>query len=204
VKVPNFDELVGADEPAEERERLRRAHEALLAAGPPPELPPSLAKPPGAQPPPRARRQPRAFPRRRLAASLVLAAALALAAFGAGYLAGNQGGDEEAFETDFVQRMEGTAAAPNALASIVVGKKDDDGNWPMVMTVLRLEPLPRGKRYELVLTKAGKPAVSCGTFTIDDEQTVVYLNAPYRLNAYDGWAITREDSDEILVRSERV
>jgi hypothetical protein len=204
MKIPEFDELIGADVPPEERERLRRAHEALVAAGPPPELPPSLTRPPERRPRTGVPEQPRLFPRPRLAAGLVLAAALALASFAAGYLTGDRGGDQEAFEQDFVLRMEGTAAAPNALASLVVGKKDDDGNWPMVMTVLRLEPLPRGKRYELVLTRAGKRAASCGTFTIDDEQTVVYLNAPYRLKAYDGWAIIREGSDEILVRTDRV
>jgi Anti-sigma-K factor rskA len=204
VKAPDFDELIGPDVSAEERERLRQAHDALVAAGPPPELPPSLARPPGSSPPKGVPAPPRLFPRRRLAAGLVLAAALALAAFGAGYFTGDSGGDQEGFERDFVLRMEGTTAAPNALASLVVGKKDDDGNWPMLMTVLRLEPLPAGKRYELVLTKAGERAVSCGTFTIDDEQTVVYLNAPYRLKAYDGWAITREGSDELLVRTDRV
>ena len=43
--TPDFDELVGNDLGSEERDRLRRAHELLVAAGPLPELPPSLADP---------------------------------------------------------------------------------------------------------------------------------------------------------------
>ena len=39
-REPDFDALVGADVPGEERDRLRRAHELLVAAGPPPELAP--------------------------------------------------------------------------------------------------------------------------------------------------------------------
>ena len=39
MNAPNFDDLIGEDVPAWERERLRRAHDLLVAAGPPPELP---------------------------------------------------------------------------------------------------------------------------------------------------------------------
>ena len=43
---PDFDELVGGDDlPGPERERLQRVHELLVAAGPPPELPPELVQP---------------------------------------------------------------------------------------------------------------------------------------------------------------
>ncbi len=34
----NLDELIGADTTGAERERLQRAHDMLLEAGPPPEL----------------------------------------------------------------------------------------------------------------------------------------------------------------------
>ena len=200
---PDFDKLVGADVPAEEGARLRRAHDALVGAGPRPELPPSLAAPPGRE---RARAErPLApvLPRRRLAASLVLAGALLLASFGAGYFVAERGGSES-FGTDFVLAMRGTDAAPDARASLLVGEKDDDGNWPMKLTVVGLEPLEAGRRYELVLTRRAKPAVSCGTFAITDERTVAYLDAPYRLKRFDGWAITREGSGEILVRTPRI
>jgi hypothetical protein len=199
VTPPEFDDLVGTDVPAEERARLRRAHDALVAAGPPPELPPALAP---ASASTRATTGPRTLPRRRLAASLVLAAAIVLAAFGAGYVVGDRGG--EVFETDFVLAMRGTDAAAGARASLIVGAKDDDGNWPMKMTVVGLQQLPDGGRYELVLTKGGKRIASCGVFVIGDRTTVVYLNAPYRLRRYDGWAITREGSDELLVRTAEV
>ena len=43
---PNFDDLVDQGLDLEERARLLRVHELLIAAGPPPELPPSLASPP--------------------------------------------------------------------------------------------------------------------------------------------------------------
>ncbi|MDQ4029431.1 MAG: hypothetical protein M3168_00140 [Actinomycetota bacterium] len=186
-----LEELVEGDE------RLRRAHEALLAAGAPPELPPNLATSPGRQEQPAVR----LMPRRRLGAALVLAAALALAVFGGGYLVGAAG--EEEFATDFVLVMRGTERAPGAVASLVVGERDEAGNWPMEMTVRGLPGLPGHRRYELLLTKAGRPAVSCGTFVVDGK-TVVYLNAPYRLRAYDGWVVTREDSREILLRTDEI
>ena len=186
------------EELVEGNERLRRVHEALLAAGPPPELPPALATPPGR------REQPtvRLLPRRRLGAALVLAAALALAAFGGGYLLA-AAGEPEAFETDFVLVMRGTEGAPDAVASLAVGVQDEAGNWPMEMTVQGLPTLPGLGRYELVLTKGGEPAVSCGTFVVDGK-TLVHLNAPYRLRGYDGWAVTRAGSSAILLRTDEI
>jgi hypothetical protein len=199
VTTPDFDELVGEVEPGE-RERLMRTHELLIAAGPPPELSPALRLPPGAERP----AEVQTLPRRRLAASVVLAAALVLAAFGAGFLVGHRGGDEGSFAIDFVLPMQGTAAAHSAFASLAVGEKDDDGNWPMAMTVRGLPPLPEGERYELLLTRDGRLAVSCGTFRIENAKTVAYLNAPYELRTYDGWVVTRENSDEILLRTEKI
>lgn len=187
-----IEELVEGDE------RLRRAHEALLAAGPPPELPPELATPPGR----RERPAVRLMPRRRLGAVLVLAGALALAAFGAGYLLGDDD-EEQAFSPEFVLVMRGTERAPSAVASLAVGKQDEAGNWPMEMTVQGLPALAAGGRYELLLTKSGALAVSCGTFVVQGK-TLVSLNAPYHLREYDGWVITREGSREILLRTDRV
>ena len=86
-RPPDFEEVVGGDdlEPAE-RERLRRVHDLLVAAGPPAELPPALAasKQRGAAVVPFRRPS-----RRRLAVVAVLAAALAVASFGAGFFVGN-------------------------------------------------------------------------------------------------------------------
>src|SRR5919201_3082401 len=182
--TPDFDDLIGGDVPAEERARLRRAHEALLAAGPPPELPPSLENPPDPEP------RVAFLPQRRRFTLIGLAAALALAAFGAGWLVGGRGGG---FDTQFTRPMHGTALAPNALATIRIAKKDDAGNWPMRVSVRGLQPLPRGAYYELFLSRHGKPVATCGTFTVHGGTTVVRLNAPYALRKFDGWLVTRHD-----------
>src|SRR4051794_41943180 len=79
---PDFEDLVGTDLEPEERDRLRRAHDLLIAAGPPPELPPALADPMG---PPEAEVIP-FWNRRRNAALAVLAAAGAALAVGIGLL----------------------------------------------------------------------------------------------------------------------
>jgi hypothetical protein len=197
---PDFRELVGEDLPPEERERLRGVHELLVAAGPPPELPPALARAPS----PGGRAG--LLPSRRRGAWLALAAALAAAAFGAGYLVGDRGGESgpQAFETDFVLTMRGTQAAPGAVARLVVGKKDDDGNWPMTMTVRNLPRLPEGGWYELRLTRRGQVGPSCGAFVVQSDKTIAYLNAPFKLKQYDGWAIVRGGSSEILVRTNEI
>lgn len=180
---PDFDELVGGALQPGERERLRRAHEALVAAGPPPELPAGLA---------RAR-----LPGRRARSLLLpLAAALAVvAAFAGGWFAGGAAGDDP----EFTLGMRGTAAAPAAVADLAVFPIDAAGNWPMEMSV---SGLPDG-RYELVLTRAGKPADSCGTFLVHG-RTVASLNAPYELKDYDGWAVIRPGSARILLRSDDI
>jgi hypothetical protein len=194
VSAPDFDELVGQGD-----DRLRRVHDLLVQAGPPPELPPSLGHAPGSAPEPATR----LMPRRRLGATLVLAAALAVAAFGAGYLVAARTGPDAGFHEDFALAMSGTRAARGASATLLVGEIDEAGNWPMEMTVQGLPALPRGRRYELLLTKDGRRAVSCGTFVVHGD-TVVFLNAPYRLREYDGWIVTREGDDTALLRTAEI
>jgi hypothetical protein len=194
VTGPRFEELVeGADE------RLRHVHDMLVTAGPPPELPPSLAHAPGSEPESRVR----LMPRRRLGAVLVLAAALALATFGAGYLVSARTGPDAGFTQDFALTMQGTSAARGAGATLLVGEIDEAGNWPMEMTVRGLPTLPQGQRYELLLTRNGAPVVSCGTFVVDGE-TAVFLNAPYKLRAYDGWVVTRAGRKQALLRTAEI
>ena len=41
--------------------------------------------------------------------------------------------------------MHGTEAAPNAVASIAVGERDESDNWPMAMTIRGLPRLPEGQ-----------------------------------------------------------
>jgi hypothetical protein len=143
------------------------------------------------------------MPRRRLGAALVLAAALALALFGTGYLVSARTGPDAGFDEDFALTMQGTPAARGATATLLVGQLDEAGNWPMEMTVRGLPQLPRGERYELLLTRDGRATVSCGTFVVDGE-TVVFLNAPYRLRDYDGWIVTREGEARPLLRTAEI
>jgi hypothetical protein len=175
VSRPNFDELVGEGLPAAERERLRRAHDLLVAAGPPPEMPRLPASPPV-----------RALPRRRVAA-LLIAAALALAAFGAGWFVR---GTNDEFDVRRAVPMRSTANAPNASALIELGYPDDEGNWPMLVTVRGLKPLPKGGYYELLLTRDGKPVAVCGSFKVKSQGlTTVRLGASYNLRNFDGWVV---------------
>jgi hypothetical protein len=172
---PNFDELVGADLPPGERERLRRVHDLLVAAGPPPEMPQLLASP-----------RVRALRPRRVAA-LLIAAALAVASFGAGWLLG---GTNDEFEVRRAVPMRSTANAPNASALIELGYPDDEGNWPMLVTVRGLKPLPNGGYYELLLTSEGRPVAVCGSFKVKSQgATTVRLGASYNLRNFDGWVI---------------
>jgi len=174
-RAPDFDELIGRDLPAGDRERLRRVHELLVAAGPPPEMP-RLVTPFPARP----------HPRRRVAA-LLIAATLALAAFGAGWLLG---GTNDEFEVRRAVPMRSTENAPNASALIELGYPDDEGNWPMLVTVRGLKPLPEGGYYELLLTLDGRPVAVCGSFKVKSEgATTVRLGASYDLSNFDGWVI---------------
>ena len=172
--TPDFDELVGTDLAPDERARLRRVHDLLVAAGPPPELPSRLATPPV-----------RALRRRRLGL-VALAATLALASFGAGWML--RGGED--FDVRRAVPMHSTADAPGAAATIELGFADEDGNWPMLVTVTGLEPLPDGGYYELLLTRDGEPVAVCGSFKVKtDGATKVRLGASYDLSRFDGWVV---------------
>ena len=184
---PDFDELVGSDVDALERERLRRVHDALLAAGPPPELAGRLTTPPrvGDRVVPFA-------PRRRRVILVGLAAALALALFAGGVAVGDHRASTGPVE---VVSMTGTALASNASASLDLFAVDSAGNWPMRLSVTGLAPSANGRPYELWLTRHGKVLALCGSFVPrTDGTTVVPMNAPYRLGEYDGWVIVREGS----------
>jgi hypothetical protein len=185
---PNFRDLVGEDLPDTERARLERVHELLVAAGPPPELPPELVQP-DLDP----REQNLEFlPRRRQGFVIAIAAAVGIAAFLGGFLAGRT---KDSFGTPvFTIPMKGTALAQNASATIDVGKSDEAGNWPLRVKVNGLKPLPKGQYYEMFLTKKHKPSASCGTFRVTSTGDTVRLNAPYNLRGFDGWVVTRERS----------
>ena len=175
---PDFEDLVGGDLDPEERARLERVHDLLIAAGPPPE---PLEAPIELR------------PRRRRGVLLALAAALAVTAFALG--AALTGPDVE-----FTEAMTGTAAANNARATLAVYDLDAAGNWPMELTVSGLPPAANGRPFELWLTRAGEPAALCGAFrTSPDGSAVVPMNAPYRFAEFDGWVIVENGSETPLL-----
>ncbi len=193
---PEFDDLIGGDIPAGEREHLHGAHEALLAAGPPPELPPGLEHAPDPEP------KVTFLPKRRRYTALAAAAAIALLALLGGFAWGQKHGG--GFRTAWVAQLQG----PGATASLRVGDKDSAGNWPMRLSVQGLAALPAGGYYELLLTRKGKPVASCGTFVVDTGNTDVRLNAPYNLKTFNGWVVARHmmgsSSEPIVLRTARV
>jgi hypothetical protein len=166
-------DLIGDDVDPDELERLQRVHALLEQAGPPPELPPSLAH---AAEPPSARVLP--FPRRYRYTAVAAAAIAAVALFGAGYLVAG-GPDPEPVET---LAMSG---AGGASAELAVFAKDEAGNWPMEIRVTGLAP----GTYELWLTREGALAASCGVFAVAGDETTVPLNAPFKLREFDGWVV---------------
>ena len=177
----DFRDLVGDEGPPEELARLRHAHELLLAAGPPPELSPRLAEPPRAERVPVLRRRGTAF---------ALAAGVAAAAFGVGFLVGDRGSGEFASSRTPIA-MHAAQPGSDARASILIGERDSIGNWPLLVRLTDLPPLPKGHWYELYLTRRGKPAAYCGSFSANESgRTTVQLSVPYRLKTFDGWIVT--------------
>jgi hypothetical protein len=191
VSGHRFDELVGDVDPSE-RERLERVHELLVAAGPPPELPPQLADAPQELRPSMI-----PFPRRYRWTALAAAAMLAVALLGVGYAIGRGAGPTE----DFTVLMAGQG---DAAAELVVFAKDAAGNWPMELTVHGLPPLSDNLRYELWLTKAGELVEPCGSFAVHAGETEVPLNAPYVLRDYDGWVVVVHGSTKPVLRTAEV
>jgi hypothetical protein len=186
---PNFDEVAGGDDLSpEEAARLQRVHDLLIEAGPPPELPPHLLQ----EPDPEGGRRDNVsgLPRRRTGMLLGIAAALVLTAFLGGFVYGTR---HAPFNESFSVPMHSTVAGSPAKALIHVGKVDSAGNWPLKLDVENLPELPKGQYYEMFLSRrADQRAASCGTFRVSGESTDVRLNAPYRLNTFNGWIVTRE------------
>jgi hypothetical protein len=200
--VPDFDELIGKDVPAEERDRLRRAHELLVQAGPPAELSPELEAvpwPDESQSPLVVSRK----PRRRL----LIAAAIATLVF-VGFVIGQATTPSStSLNVERVIRLAGTNLDSNASADLELGKADANGNWPMVLRVKGLDRLAKGGYYDLYLTKGGKPVVLCGTFNATAGVAEIRMNAAYDLSHFDrnGWVVTRQppghhEPDQIVLK----
>ena len=129
-----FEDLIGTEGlSAEEEAKLRRVHQLLIAAGPPPELSSDLSLPPvpndEADPPEVAY-----LFRRRRGRAVVLALAAALAAFAGGYAFGHSKGKPSAFTSVRSVAMHGTSGG-GSHGVINIAEKDSVGNWPMNQSV---------------------------------------------------------------------
>jgi hypothetical protein len=184
---PDFFDLVGDEGTPEEQEKLRRAHDLLVAAGPPPELSPRLSDAPrvGAT-------RAAAFRRRRPATVLTLGAVLVIAAFFVGYAIANQ---RTGFSAARTLPMHGVGPLAAAHADLAIGSRDAGGNYPLKMTVRGLPRLPNNAWYELLLSKGGRPTLSCGSFLVGERSVTVRLSVPYDLGdfpkLFDGWVVLR-------------
>jgi hypothetical protein len=213
TRPPDFDEVLEGVESPEERDRLRRVHDLLIASGPPPELSPALVgTPPTPAPEVEVEDHDVSWmPPRRLGAVLLVGAALLGAAFGLGYISGDRGSSDSVADAPAQPATRVIALRPadqnnTAGASIRLGRKGPDGNWNMVVTVRGLGHLEGGDYYTVALLKRGKPVVTCGTFNVlPSGTTTVEMVAAYDLKRFDGWAITRYDvgsRDERVVMTE--
>ncbi|HZT90853.1 MAG TPA: anti-sigma factor [Gaiellaceae bacterium] len=192
--MTRFDDIVDTDglDPAEEL-RLRKVHDLLLEAGPPPELPPALREPPSPHP-----AQVIPFPKlppRRFGSVAVVAAAAVLAAFAAGYFLGHS--KKTTFTAERVVVLHRPNAAGSALATLRIAKADAVGNWPMQLVVRGL-PQQRARTafYELWLTHGGRPVEPCGTFRVHGNDTTVSFTVPYEFHRGDGWVVTSQPSGD--------
>jgi hypothetical protein len=193
-RVPDFDDLVGSDVPNEERDRLRRAHELLVQAGPPAELAPEME----AVPWPDEALMPLGLTRRpvRKRSPLLLAASIATAGL-LGFVVGQASNSSSTnIDAQRVVKLTGTDLATDGRATLEIGSKDSHGNWPMVLHVTGLRSLPQGGYYDLYLSRGGKPIALCGTFNVRAGETVVRMNAAYELKRFDGWIVTRQQPGE--------
>jgi hypothetical protein len=183
VSTPDFEELIGAAElDPDERSMLLGAHEALLAAGPPAELPPRLARAP------RPAAAVVSLPSGRRRSMLLLAAAIALVAFTFGTAVGHRNG--QAFAASWKKEMHGTPVAPHATALISGSKANRSGNWTMLLQTAGLPRLQGKQYYILWLTKHGKPVVQCGSFVVGSGVTAERFAEPYEVKEFDGWVVT--------------
>jgi hypothetical protein len=194
-RPPDFDDVVGEEFSPGEEERLRRAHDLLVAAGPPAELSPELE----AVPWPEEALAPLGLMRRtgtRKRSPFLLAAALvtvAVAAFLLGQATSSN--SRNSIDAQRVVKLQGTSLDNDALATLELGGRDGQGNWPMVLHVTGLQPLPEGGYYDLYLTRDGKPIALCGSFNVSrGGAATVPFTAAYALDHFDrnGWVVTRQ------------
>jgi len=196
-RPPDFDELTGGDLTPAEADRLRHVHDLLLEAGSPPELSPELERvqwPEDALAPltltsRRIRERSRRSP--------LLVAAVLLTAAAIGFVFGQATGSKSttvAIDTQHVVKLRGTPLNRGALATLQLGSRDREGNWPMLLHVTGLRALPEGGYYDLYLTSHGKPVALCGSFNVTSGDATISFTAAYELDHFDqdGWVVTRQ------------
>ncbi len=188
MRPPEFEDIVDVDDT--ERERLRRVHDMLVAAGPPPELTPELAAGPTIRMTLGQGGRTRRHMQRRVA---LLAAAFVVLAltFLVGYLSGNTSNAAHGH----LLRLAGTAAAPTAQASLRLDDADVQGNWPMELAAVGLPKLGAKGYYEVFLVRHGKIIGPCGSFVVSKSKApvAVSLSAPYAVRSGDGWIVTKQN-----------
>jgi len=188
----SFDDIVGTEGLSNDEEaKLRRVHELLVAAGPPPDLSPDLSLPPvpaeEADPPEVAY-----LLRRRRGRVLVLALAATLAAFLGGYAFGHSKGKPAAFTSVRTVTMHGPSGGASH-GVINIAEKDSVGNWPMQVEVSGLpQQSNRAAYYELWLTRNGQAIAACGSFRVNAKTTRVRMSVSYPLKTFDGWIVTSQ------------
>jgi hypothetical protein len=187
--VTDFRDLVDPDGlSAQEELRLRRIHELLVQAGPPPDLPPALLEPPTRPPVADVAEFPLP-PSRRRAAIILVAAALTLVAFGGGYLFGHSKAQPATFAVAALVPLHGNSAT----ALLKISHRDAAGNWPMQMQVRGLpQQKNRNSYYELWLTRSGRPTEVCGQFRVHGKTTSVRFSVPWTAHGVDGWVVTSQ------------
>jgi hypothetical protein len=188
VTTPRLDDLIGRDIADGQRRPLQRAHDLLVAADPPPELPPELAQP---APPPRQRAIP--VPRRYRSTAFIGAVIVALALFGIGYLVGGAG--------DTRQEVRTSELTGEGEGELVVFRADAAGNWPLELAVHDLRAPAVGTPYELWLTRDGALATLVGSFATDGGAATVTFNVPFALTGADTWAIVPGGSKTPVLQS---
>jgi len=187
--MTDFRDIVGTEglEPDEEA-RLRRIHDLLVQAGPPPDLPPALERTPEAAEPEII--QFPLLPRRRWVAATLVAATVTVLAFGGGYLLGHSKGGTPSFAVKRIVPMKGSGQAQGLIR---ISGRDKVGNWPMEVEVTGLPKQPqRVAYYELWLTKGHKPVEPCGAFRMNGDKTTVRFTIPYDAKDADGWVVTAQ------------
>lgn len=188
--MEKFEDLVDLTGLSQEDEgRLRSVHEMLVAAGPPADLPVELAKPVAVQGEVVSLDEHRS--RRRPFVALLVAASVAVACFAGGYVLANEAhSDSKAISAVRTVPMQGVQQ--NSFASLRVGSSDQNGNWPIQLTVNGLPQLQNKDRYYLMVWQNGKPVVFCGAFEVaPNGPTTVSFNVAYKITKDTRWVVTR-------------